>query len=194
MGLLQTERSQAKWSPVRRSGNGTIMENPAGGMVPARAAKRRYLSLVLPDWATDCLKRHDPGSPVREGDRRKTGPAGLKRPLVVYEKRDNAMRLVATDAAARAAGLNVGQSLSDARALCPGVVAREADHGFFATMFAQLADWHANVSPIVAVIKTEQPYGDLMLDITGVAHLFGGERALLDAVTTTAQHPPLLID
>ena len=59
MGLLQTERSQAKWSPVRRFGNATIKENPASGTTPARAAKRRYLSLALPDWATDCLRRHD---------------------------------------------------------------------------------------------------------------------------------------
>ena len=49
-------------------------------------------------------------------------------------------------------------------------------------MFARLADWHANVSPIVAIMDDERPYGDLMLDITGVAHLFGGERALIDMV------------
>ena len=93
------------------------------------------------------------------------------------------MRLVAADGLARATGLHAGQSLSDARAICPGLIAREADHGFFRTMFERLADWHANVSPIVAILTDEVPYGDLMLDITGVAHLFGGERALMDMVT-----------
>ncbi len=92
------------------------------------------------------------------------------------------MRLVATDRTARAAGLHQGQSLSDARAICPALVAREADHGFLRVVFERLADWHANVSPIVAVLEDERPYGDLVLDITGVGHLFGGERALLDMV------------
>ncbi len=122
---------------------------------------------MLPDWATDCLKRHDEHL-IRSN-----------RPLVVYEKRDNAMRLVALDREARRAGLGIGQSLADARALCPGLVAREADHGFLSAMFARLADWHANVSPIVALPEGEHPYGDLLIDITGVSHLFGGERALL---------------
>ena len=99
---------------------------------------------------------------------------------MLYEKRDNAMRLAAVDAAARAAGLGIGLSLSDARALCPGLIAREIDHGFLGAMFARLADWHANLSPIVAINADERPYGDLMIDITGVSHLFGGERALLD--------------
>jgi len=143
---------------------------------------------MLPDWPTDCLKRHDPdlrglgafpgevaaGSPVRERDGQKA------RPLILYEKRDNALRLCALDRAARAAGLHEGQSLSDARAICPHVVAREADHDFLAMMFARLADWHANLSPVVAIVGDERPYGDLMLDITGVSHLFGGEGALLE--------------
>ena len=128
---------------------------------------------MLPDWATDCLKRHDPQ--LRDRDRPE-----LRRPLILYEKRDNAMRVSAVDENARAAGLHEGQSLSDARALCPGLVAREADHAFLAMMFARFADWHANLSPIVAIMDGAHGYGDLMLDITGVSHLFGGERALLD--------------
>ncbi len=66
--------------------------------------------------------------------------------------------------------------------MCPELVAREADHAFFAATFARLGDWHANVSPIVAVMDGERPYGDLMVDITGTGHLFGGEKALLDRV------------
>ena len=57
-------------------------------------------------------------------------------------------------------------------------MAREADHGFLTAMFERLADWHANVSPIVSIMDWDRPYGDLMLDITGVAHLFDGEKAL----------------
>ncbi len=90
------------------------------------------------------------------------------------------MRLAALDFLANRAGLVVGQSLSDARALLPDLVLRELDEGFTTQVFADFADWHSNASPIVAVHDDVAPWGDLMLDITGVAHLFGGEEKLLD--------------
>ena len=89
------------------------------------------------------------------------------------------MRLVALDAAAAAAGLFVGQSLSDARAICPELEVREIDRAFTAHVFADFADWHSNASPLVAVLTDAEAYGDLVLDISGVSHLFGGERAML---------------
>jgi protein ImuB len=89
------------------------------------------------------------------------------------------MRLAELDAAAEAAGLFVGQSLSDARALVPALRVREIDRAALAAAFAGFADWHSDASPIVAVLADRTPYGDLVLDITGVSHLFGGEAALL---------------
>lgn len=97
------------------------------------------------------------------------------------------MRLVALDAEAERFGLGVGQSLSDARAMCPALVAREIDEGFTQSTFANFADWHSNTSPIVSVVEDWGPYGDLVLDITGVAHLFAGEEALLTKVSTRLQ-------
>jgi len=89
------------------------------------------------------------------------------------------MKLVAVDAAAADAGLAPGQNLSDARALVPDLEVREADRSALAHVFADFADWHSNASPIVAVLTDSAEYGDLVLDITGVAHLFGGERDML---------------
>ncbi len=77
------------------------------------------------------------------------------------------------------AGLGPGQNLSDARALVPDLEVREIDQAFVAHVFADFADWHSNASPIVAVHSAVVPYGDLMLDITGVDHLFGGEPPML---------------
>lgn len=94
------------------------------------------------------------------------------------------MRLVAVDNAAAEAGLAPGQNLSDARALVPDLEVREADHGAIAHIFAEFADWHSNASPIVAVMDDVTPYGDLVLDITGVAHLFGGEQKMLATLVT----------
>jgi protein ImuB len=127
--------------------------------------------LNLPAWATDCLKRADPGLAARKG------------PLVLYEKQRGAMRLVALDGVAARFGLYCGQSLADARALMPDIEAREIDHRMLAAKFADFADWHSYASPIVAVLTDQAPYGDLVLDIEGVSHLFGGEEQMLARIT-----------
>lgn len=105
------------------------------------------------------------------------------RPLALYARQHNAMRLAALDIRAEARGLFPGQALSDARAMCPGLVAREMDWACTRYAFEELAHWHANASPVVAVIRDWADFGDLVLDITGVTHLFGGAAAMLDRLT-----------
>ena len=134
------------------------------GLLPV--SDRRYLALTLPRWATDCLRRADPTL------------ASLTRPLVLWEKQKGAMRIVALDLAASAAGLFIGQSLSDARAICPILEAREIDQQAVTQLFCDFADWHSNASPLVGLMTDRTPYGDLVLDITGVTHLFGGEPSV----------------
>src|SRR6218665_929062 len=133
---------------------------------------RRYLALYLPRWETDCLKRADPAIGV------------LDVPFALWEKQRGAMRIVALDDRAAAAGLFASQSLSDARAICPDLDVREIDRALVAKLFAEFADWHSNASPIVSVLTDKAAWGDLVLDITGVSHLFGGEAAMLQAVTS----------
>jgi protein ImuB len=125
--------------------------------------------LFLPTWPTDCLKRLD---------------RQLKGPLVLYERIKGGLRLAAVDAEARQAGLSVGQNLADARAMVPDLVVREIDRPLLEAVFADFADWHSNASPLVAVMSHASAFGDLVLDITGVAHLFGGERAMLRLLLT----------
>jgi protein ImuB len=84
-------------------------------------------------------------------------------------------RLYAVDAAAAALGLYAGQKATDAMALVPELVTADADPaGDFASLEA-LVDWCVRFSPAVAV----DPPDGLLLDITGVAHLWGGEAELL---------------
>ncbi|NOZ31774.1 MAG: DNA polymerase Y family protein [Alphaproteobacteria bacterium] len=92
----------------------------------------------------------------------------------------SAQRLVGLDQKASGLGLYAGQSLSEARALCPGLVARPLNRAETEAGFAQLTDWHTRVSPLVSIHDAVHPFGDMMLDITGVAHLSGGEEALLE--------------
>jgi len=98
---------------------------------------------------------------------------------VLYERIKGGLRLAAIDAAAASAGLSIGQNLADARALLPQLTVRELDRPLLEAAFADFADWHSNASPLVAVMEDTAAYGDLVLDITGVAHLFGGEEAML---------------
>ena len=76
--------------------------------------------------------------------------------------------------AAAERGARAGARLTDARALDPGLVAVAADPEGDAALVHRLARWAGRWSPLVEVD------GDgLRLDVTGVAHLFGGEQGLV---------------
>ncbi|WP_439599692.1 Y-family DNA polymerase [Devosia sp.] len=150
----------------------SFQSNPDAAPQLLFSERRRHLALSLPRWATDCLKRADPAL------------GASARPLALWEKQKGAMRLAAVDAAAAKANLISGQNLSDARALVPELEVREIDRVYLEQVFADFADWHSNASPIVAVHTATAPYGDLILDITGVSHLFGGEQRMLELLVS----------
>lgn len=100
-------------------------------------------------------------------------------PSVVVAKQHNAILLHAIDEAAVGAGLSIGLPLANARAICPELVVYDADPAADIKTLNDIADWCDRFTPLVAL---DPPYG-LFLDITGCAHLFGGERALLQIVT-----------
>jgi protein ImuB len=133
------------------------------------SAARRFLVLFLPSWPTDYLKRRD---------------GQLQGPLVLHERIKGGLRLAAVDADAARRGLSIGQNLADARAMVPDLTVREMDRPLLEAAFADFADWHSNASPLVSVMTDVTGFGDLVLDITGVAHLFGGERPMLRLLLT----------
>ena len=91
-------------------------------------------------------------------------------------KVDNAQRLVCVDAQAARLGLSVGLSLPDARARFPALVAVEAEPLEEARLIERLCDWCSRFTPLAALDGRD----GLMLDISGVAHLFKGEAALIE--------------
>ncbi|HZZ62559.1 MAG TPA: DNA polymerase Y family protein [Roseiarcus sp.] len=123
---------------------------------------RRFLSLWLPRLATDRARR------LEAIDR--------TAPLAAIARVDNAQRLVCVDANAAGLGLTVGLSLADARARQPALVAVEANPAEEARLLERLCDWCSRFTPLAALDGRD----GLMLDISGVAHLFGGEQALID--------------
>ncbi|MDB5641721.1 MAG: hypothetical protein JWN07_1038 [Hyphomicrobiales bacterium] len=119
----------------------------------------RYLSLHLPHLALES------GASAPD----------LARPRAAYAKIKSAHRLVAVDAAARRLGLAPGLSLADARAIAPDLDAIEHDPAAQERRLAAIADWARRFTPLAAL---DAPDG-VMLDISGAAHLFGGEDALV---------------
>jgi protein ImuB len=79
----------------------------------------------------------------------------------------------ATDAAL-ATGVRPGMRLTDARALDPRLAIVAADPQGDADLLHRLARWASRWSPLVEVDGDD----GLRLDVSGAAHLFGGERGL----------------
>ncbi len=87
---------------------------------------------------------------------------------------------MAANASAEAAGIVPGQALADARALEPGLRTADADPSAEAAGLAALADWCTRYTPWAAAGEHDGGgAGGIFLDITGCAHLFGGEAAIL---------------
>ena len=96
-------------------------------------------------------------------------------PLAVTGKRGNAEVLTAVDDAAERLGLAPGVALAQARAMHPGIEAIAEDAEADAALLEQIADWCLRYTPLVAC---DAPDG-LLLDISGCAHLYGGEEQLV---------------
>ena len=96
-------------------------------------------------------------------------------PSIVVAKQNNALQIFALDDAAARLGLEVGLPLANARAICPQLRVFDADEVSDAKTLNDIADWCDRFTPLVAL---DLPHG-LFLDITGCAHLFGGEAAMM---------------
>jgi protein ImuB len=88
------------------------------------------------------------------------------------------MRLTAVDRKATALGLSAGMTLAEARAMLPALKVMAANEPADKKLLEQIAEWCDRYTPFVAL----DPPQALLLDVTGVAHLFGGEKRLLDEI------------
>ncbi len=146
--------------PPLIAGSGEAVASPAGvqGAAPPGRAPRRTLALRLPRLPVERLRR--PG------------------PVATWAQRGARRVVVTVSAEAEAAGLRVGQALADAQAILPEVDLVPEDAAGDAAALERLALWALRFTPLVAVVD-----GDgLLLDISGVEHLFGGEAALREEV------------
>ena len=96
-------------------------------------------------------------------------------PFVLTLKEGNANRVHCLNAVAERRGLYRGMSFSDARAFCPDLASRPADPAGDRRFLLGLRRWATRYCPWVGIEGED----GLVLDITGSAHLLGGEAALL---------------
>jgi protein ImuB len=126
--------------------------------------QRRILSLWFPRLAAERCLRDMRGL-----------PAG---PFAIVGDQGNAQVLVSLSAEAEAAGLTCGQPLRDAHAMCPDLQTRLENRELNRLFLTVLRRWAGKFSPWVA----EEAPGGLVIDLTGCAHLFGGEAELMGVV------------
>ena len=106
-------------------------------------------------------------------------------PVVLTVEGTHGPIIHAVTKAAAERGARAGARLTDARALDPALVAVPADPAADGALVERLAKWAGRWSPLVEVDgdpSTLLGTGGLRLDVTGVAHLFGGERRLVSDI------------
>ena len=149
---------------------------------------KRFVSVWLPGWPIERMRRARPADM----------PAN--RPLALVHAGASGLLISAVNASARAAGLTTGLALADARAMFPDLTTLPAEPVRDAQNLVGLAHWCARYGPALNIEAADNPGGassamrgpgipaeagthGLWIDITGVAHLFGGEAALLGDLT-----------
>lgn len=101
-------------------------------------------------------------------------------PLVLVTETAHGPRIDAANDAGLVAGAAPGMMLADARTLCPHIHTAPSDPAGDLAFLERLAIWAQRWGPWSAL---DAPDG-LLVDVTAVAHLFGGERSLLADVHT----------
>ncbi len=133
---------------------------------------RRVLSIWLPALPIERWAKGSDLSPDACPERSRRAPVVL----TVEGTHGPIIHAVTKVAAAR--GARIGARLTDARALDPALMAVPADPGGDQALLQKLAKWAQRWSPVVEVDGEDA----LRLDVSGIAHLFGGEKALIQDV------------
>lgn len=115
----------------------------------------------LPNWPIDCRERRT---------------TELKGPFALTSEMNGGARLYAVNVAAASLGLVSQMKLANARALAPELSIAPATVEQDQEVLLSLADWCGRFSPWCA---TDGDQG-VRLEITGCAHLFGGEEKMLE--------------
>ena len=128
--------------------------------------QKRFVSLwfrhLIADWLT--LRR----------------PELQELPFVVAAPVHNRIVITAANRLAEMEGITTGMAAADAKAIIPDLQVIDDIPGQAAKLLKALGEWCIRYSPLIAV---DLPEG-LILDISGCAHLWGGEHGYLKEIVT----------
>ena len=102
------------------------------------------------------------------------------KPFLLYAPEHGRMVVTASSYALEKEGIVPGMVVADVRAIFPSVEVFSADLGAEEKLLGALAEWSIRYAPIVAA----NPPDGLILDISGCAHLWGGELPYLKTIVT----------
>ncbi len=133
-------------------------------MPDTTSQQRRILSLWFPRLGADWyIRRH---------------PQLAGQPLAIVDTTGNAQTIATLSPEAQAAGVHPGQPMRDSHAMCERLITRNRNILGEIHFLAVLRRWAGKFSPWVA----EEGSQGLVVDLTGCAHLFGGEASLMHVV------------
>ncbi len=126
--------------------------------------QKRYVSIWFRHLLTDWLTLRRPG--LRD------------MPFVFAAKDRGRLLVTATNLCAESQGVFPGMVAADAKAIVPGLKLIDEIPGKSEKLLRGLGEWCIRYTPIIAL---DNPDG-LILDVSGCAHLWGGERKYLKEI------------
>ena len=99
-------------------------------------------------------------------------------PFVLASPDHGRMVITGANALAEAEGIKTGMVVADARVIIPSLQVVDDIPGHAEKLLKRLAEWCIRFAPYVAV----DPPSGLILDATGCAHLFGGDKSYLSEI------------
>jgi protein ImuB len=133
---------------------------------PPKKPERRIMAIWLARLAIDRW---------RHSENCRSGEGADAEPVALISETAHGPRIAAVNDAGLAAGAMPGMLLADARAVCPRLNAALSDPAGDLAFLERLAVWAQRWGPWAGV---DEPDG-LLVDVSAVAHLFGGETRLL---------------
>ena len=137
------------------------------------SAKRRYLAAYLPLLSAERLARQSGRAP--------------EPPYALIEKSKGALILAACDSGALSLGLVPGLPLADARARAPDLATFPHDPG----KDQALLDWLVAACERYTPLCAAHPPSTIVLDITGAAHFYEDEQAIVTDLEARLQRQGL---
>jgi protein ImuB len=121
--------------------------------------EKRYVAICFPDLATDWFELRKPELKSKA--------------FVLCAPAHGRMVIIAANAKAQQLLIREGMALADARAIYPLLQHFDDKPGLSDELHQRIAEWCIRFTPGVAI----DPFGGVLLDATGCAHLWGSEEA-----------------